>query len=115
MQAIVHARAENSTFNMKSKKFEFWNINTCVCQAFSMASSILHVNAIPWKAAYGPKVKECVCLKRRKTMGETNRLEFEFVPEVINPVYQRCAVKRQIEKSRQYIRMVINLYPSKKY
>jgi hypothetical protein len=48
-------------------------------------------------------------------MGETNRLEFEFVPEVINPVYQRCAVKRQIEKSRQYIRMVINLYPSKKY
>jgi hypothetical protein len=32
--------------------------------------------AIPWKAAYGPQIKQCVCSKRVKKWAELNTMEF---------------------------------------
>jgi hypothetical protein len=35
--------------------------------AVVMEPSMLHVSAIPWKAAYGPQLKKCMCPKRENS------------------------------------------------
>jgi hypothetical protein len=68
VQVTVHAPPSTGLSRIqhltrKWSNFEFRNIRRCVHTAVIMEPLMWHSSAIPWKAAYGPQVKECFCPK----------------------------------------------------
>jgi hypothetical protein len=57
---ISHRLKQNSTFKLED----------VFIRRFIMEPSMWHVRAIPWKTAYGPKVKDA-CVLKETAMGET--------------------------------------------